>query len=233
MFLKNELDGNLFTGYFKKGNYYYKTRKKGNAVNVRAGIVHNLFSEELTKYQIDKSNIPMLEKEVHKIVSLKLEQELQASQIRKRKIKDLENKMEKLELRFVESEITKELFEKYTAQYQREKEELLSEIGKSDFESSNFEKIIKKAIEISRNPLQLWHSIDYDDKQRLQFLMFPEGLMYNKENNTVRTFRVNNVFSLIASTARVVDENKKGNLKKDYLNSHLVERTGIEPVIPP
>ena len=141
--------------------------------------------------------------------------------------------MEKLELRFVESEITKELYEKYTAQYQHEKEDLLKENNKSDFESSNLEKTIKKAVAIALEPLQLWDSIDYDDKQRLQFLMFPEGILYNKENNTVRTFRVNNVFSLISSTARIVAENKKGNLKKDYLNSHLVERTGIEPVIPP
>ena len=109
----------------------------------------------------------------------------------------------------MEAEITHDLYQKYTAQYQSEKVELWNEISKSDFESSNFEKPIKKAIEISRNPLQIWHSIDYDDKQRLQFLMFPEGLMYNKENNTVRTFRVNNVFSLISSTARVLDENKK------------------------
>ena len=122
----------------------------------------------------------------------------------------------------MEAEITHDLYQKYTAQYQSEKVELWNEISKSDFESSNFEKPIKKAIEISRNPLQIWHSIDYDNKQRLQFLMFPEGLMYNKENNTVRTFRVNNVFSLISSTARVLDENKKGDLKKDYLNSHLV-----------
>ena len=62
---------------------------------------------------------------------------------------------------------------------------------------------------------------------RLITIYFKYRVQKNKtkeKRNTVRTLRVNDVFSLIASTARVVDENKKGNLKKDYLNSHLVEQ---------
>ena len=108
-----------------------------------------------------------------------------------------------------------------------------SEINKLKPELSNLEKAIQKAVSIASKPLQIWLSADYDDKQKLQYLMFPEGLLYNKEKRVVRTPRINSLFALISSSARVLEENKKGYLVKSSLNSHFVERTGIEPVIPP
>ena len=52
--------------------------------------------------------------------------------------------------------------------------------------------------------------------------MFPEGLLYNKEKRVVRTPRINSLFALISSSARVLEENKKGYLVKSSLNSHFV-----------
>ena len=71
------------------------------------------------------------------------------------------------------------------------------------------------------------------DKYRLQYLLFPEGIRYDKENKRVRTPRVNSMVSLISSVARVSEGNKKGYLVGSSLDSRLVERTGFEPVLPP
>ena len=88
-------------------------------------------------------------------------------------------------------------------------------------------------MEILLDPLQLWVSCDYYDKQGLQYLLFPEGMRYDKENKRVQTPRVNNMVSLISSVARVSEENKKGYLVKSSLDSRFVARRGIEPLIPP
>ncbi len=66
--------------------------------------------------------------------------------------------------------------------------------------------------------------------QRLQYLLFPEGMRYDKENKRVRTPGVNSVVSLISSVARVSEENEKGYLVKSSLDSRFVVPTGIEPV---
>ncbi len=74
----------------------------------------------------------------------------------------------------------------------------------------------------------MWRSADYDDKQKLQYLMFPEGLLYNKEKRGVRTPRVNSLFVLIASSVRVLEENNKGYSVRSSLDSHLVASPRIE-----
>jgi hypothetical protein len=107
-----------------------------------------------------------------------------------------------------------------------EKKQLEEEIVKSDFKSSNLEKAVKNGLEILLDPLQLWVSCDYDDKQRLQYLLFPEGMRYDKENKRVRTPRVNSVVSLISSSARVLEENEKGYLVRSSLDSRFVASIG-------
>ena len=70
--------------------------------------------------------------------------------------------------------------------------------------------------------------VEYDNKQKLQYLIFLEGLLYNKEKRVVRTLRINSLFTLISSSARVLEENKKGYLVKSSLNAHFVASPRIE-----
>ena len=143
------------------------------------------------------------------------------------------DKIESLEERYINQELTKELYDKYRLKYLDEKKQLEEENIKGDFKSSNLEKAVKNGLEILLDPLQLWVSCDYDDKQRLQYLLFPEGMRYDKENKRVLTPRVNSVVTLISSVARVSEENKKGYLVGSSLDSRFVARTGFEPVSPP
>ena len=56
--------------------------------------------------------------------------------------------------------------------------------------------------------------------------------MYSKPKDVVRTNRTNSLFQSIPLLKRVLDENKKGNSKKNCLKSSSVPRTGIEPAHP-
>jgi len=189
--------------------------------------------EELGKYKIEAAHVTAIEAQVKEIVSQKFTDKLQEDVSRKRKITDLADKIESLEERFINQELTKELYDKYRLKYLDEKKQLEEENVKGDFKSSNLEKAVKNGLEILLDPLQLWVSCDYDDKQRLQYLLFPEGMRYDKENKRVRTPRVNSVVSLISSVARVSEENEKGYLVRSSLDSRFVARRGIEPLIPP
>ena len=227
-FLKSELTDFPFTGYIKKGIYYYKTRGKGDSVNERADVVNALFTKELSKYIIQDKYKDKIEKKVMDLVCAKLQDQLKEQETKKKKIIELQNKIERLELRFIENEITKELFDKYKIIYVQENEELTQEMVKNDFKSSNLEKIVKKGVAILLNPIQLWDDSDYDDKQRLQYMLFPDGIRYSKQKKEVRTPRVNTIISAIAYAARVVvDENKK-TTPKSGLNSCSVVPPRIE-----
>ena len=84
----------------------------------------------------------------------------------------------------------------------------------------------------AENISQLWVSSDFSYKQKLQYLVFPDGILYNKKKDTVRTEKVNELFAEISFLKWVLEGNKKGNLEKDCLKSSSVPGTGIEPAHP-
>jgi hypothetical protein len=58
---------------------------------------------------------------------------------------------------------------------------------------------VEKGLKMAANLCSLWLSSKFVEKQKLQYLIFPSGIMYNKKNNTVRTNEVNSIFAAIAS----------------------------------
>ena len=95
---------------------------------------------------------------------------------------------------------------------------------------SNLEYFINRSVEISTELPSLWASSDYSNKQKLQNLIFPEGIYYNKKKDESRTTKVNSVFLQIARLKRVSGENEKGLQAEKPLKSLWVVPTGIEPV---
>ena len=61
-------------------------------------------------------------------------------------------------------------------------------------------------------------------------MLFPDGLGYDFQNKRIQTFRVNSIFSAIASISNGLTENKKGNFQNNFENSPLVTSTGFKPV---
>jgi site-specific DNA recombinase len=101
------------------------------------------------------------------------------------------------------------------------------EIDTALINSSNLEKAIKKGLGIAQNAREIWASSDYDDKQRLQYLIYPEGIWYNKREDAVRTPKMNSLFSLIAGSASVLKENKNGRFSKSSRYDFCVVLTGL------
>jgi hypothetical protein len=93
--------------------------------------------------------------------------------------------------------------------------------------SSNLEKAVEKGLNIAENISQLWISSGYYEKQQLQYLVFPEGILYDKKNDTVRTNRVNTLFHEIAVQARVLAETKNDNPFLDCHFGSIVGRIGL------
>ena len=68
----------------------------------------------------------------------------------------------------------------------------------------------------------MWISGGYDKKQKLRYLIFPEGIVYNKEMDRVRTKRANSLFAEIPLPVRDLEENKKGNSEETCPKSNSV-----------
>ena len=147
----------------------------------------------------------------------------------KAQVLELDKKLSRLEERFIEEEITKEMFLKYTEKARAEKLEIEREIEKSKNKCSNLEKIIEAATAFASKFRSVWTLSDYYRRQKLQFMLFPEGIFYDKKKDAVRTARVNSVFSYFVELARVLKEKKSGRNNLKIVSPALVEVTGLEP----
>ena len=163
------------------------------------------------------------------ISKIGLESQLKEQQLTKKNLSELVHKIEKLEERFVQGEIEPALFQKFSQKYQTERVELEKQLPETEFNSSNLFQIVEKGLEIAGNLSKTWALSRFDDKRKLQSLVFPEGILYNKQIDIVRTPRINSIFAPIPVLLGFLKNNKKGQFHKSDLNSHLVVPAGIEP----
>jgi hypothetical protein len=70
-------------------------------------------------------------------------------------------------------------------------------LSNSTISSSNLEKAINKALKLSSELGKLWSNGGLPQKKKIQDLVFPSGIGYDKSNNRVQTKRVNSIFKLI------------------------------------
>ncbi len=233
IFLRDEISNSHFTGYKSKGIFYYKTVENGTKVNVRAEKVNKLFANELKCFEFRKENNEVFKETLTEVLMEKLQIRFQEKSNLEKQRTVLINQIGKLEERYVLEDIDKSLYLKYRNKFELEIAKIEEELSQTQISSSNFEKAVEKGMKLAQNLSQTWLEADFMDKRKLQELVFPEGVVYNKQENRVRTFRVNTLFSSIAELERVSEGNKKSHLLKSGLSSHLVAGTGIEPVFAP
>jgi site-specific DNA recombinase len=100
----------------------------------------------------------------------------------------------------------------------------------SSLSSSNLIKAIEKALKMSSNLSDLWVSGDLKQKGRIQNLVFPSGIGYNKLNGGVQTKRVNAIFSSIPLLTKDLSKIKSGESINYNKFSARVTSTGFKPV---
>lgn len=232
MFVRSSTCNTPYTGYIvrKKGLYYYKNRRKGSKENKSAKIMHQKFKELLTTFSFrDEKYIPPF-KEILTYSFLEMNKErLEDIKRNEAELNQLQIKLDRLEERFVFDEISKNQYDKFKNKLDKEKHEIEEQLRKNDFKSSNLEKAVDLALHYSCNLPLLWESGDIETKRAVQFMVFPEGILYDFKNNAFRTPRVNLIFDSINSLSSNYVANKKEN--QHYLNedSLLVESEGFEP----
>ncbi|MFA6152137.1 MAG: hypothetical protein WC716_12500 [Chitinophagaceae bacterium] len=96
-----------------------------------------------------------------------------------------------------------------------ERKEIEQEMDKSNNRVSNLDKCIEMALSFSSKLPSMWSMGGYETKQKLQFSLFPEGILYHKKNDECRIPRVNAVFSYIAALSGLPDKKITGNSSND------------------
>lgn len=96
--------------------------------------------------------------------------------------------------------------------------------------SSNLQMAIDKALKMSSNLSELWASGDLPQKKKIQSLVFPSGIGYDKLKGKVQTKRVNSIFSAIPLLSMDIAKTKSGEPVDFNQFSARVTPTRFEPV---
>ena len=221
-----------FTGYIvkKKNLYYYKCRTKGCKCNRSASSMHELFLSELERYQVKE--------ELMEAVSMELENTYhELNKGREEAGKELTNRMaevtrnmNKLEEKyFIHEEMGREIYERLRNKLKEELQLIQKEMEHCGISISNLKEMINETIFVCRNLSKIWTDGSISLKEKLQKLVFPAGLIYDKGNSAFRTPEVNLIMALIADSTGGSPKKKKGLSSLFQAKSLSAEKEGFEP----
>lgn len=166
-----------FTGYIvkKKNLYYYKCNRIGCRCNRSAKAMHSLFADLLKSYEINRLYLAPLKEQFLHVCEVLNDSGKEDRLSMQQSLSTLNTKLEKLEERFAFGEIDREIFEKVAGKLKQEIKAVNDELKGSGIELSNPALLIDHSLEIISNLSDFWVSGDYDDKRKLQEVLFQEG----------------------------------------------------------
>ena len=206
-----------------------QNRTKGCSCNKSAKQLHEQFENELSSYQVDSKYIDTI-KEVMIYTYDSVTKEIRENEANvKKQLSLLKTKIETIEERFAIGEIESDIYTKFKTKYKEDQKDLESNLLNSTISSSNLQIALDKALKISSNLSDIWASGDLTQKKKIQNLVFPSGLGYDKSNGKVRTTRVNSIFSCIPYISKELRETKNGEPVKNNQFSAWVTPARFEP----
>ena len=230
-FLKCGTCGTAFAGYIvkAKGLYYYKCNKKGCKCNKSAKILNALFKEYLKDFSILKQHLEPIKDEFIKYLTNTTEDNSENEKLYKTQLAEIKKKIESVEEKFILEEINRELYDKFIQKYRTEKANIEDKLSNTRIDLSNLEKSIKKYLEMCLNQPILWEKASYHAKDQIQNIVFPEGILYDRENNCYRTPKINSVIRFISGIASGLAEGIKRKTALLGGLSNVVGAHGFEP----
>ncbi len=232
IFVKCATCGEPFTGYLMKakGIHYYKCRTNGCKCSMNANKMHTLFQGFIGQYVVRPELMEPLKYTLEYVYHQLNKDNGEQERLLKERLKEVDAKLDTIEEKhYALNQMDATTFEKFKLKYLDEKKVIAKELSKCDSGISNLGKAVEKAVTISANLQTTWALGDVTVKDRLQKLVFPDGIYYTRENGAFLTKRVNSVFELINRFTGSYEGNKNGTDASFLSQSLSAEREGFEP----
>ena len=126
------------------------------------------------------------------------------------------------------SSVKEDVYLKYKAELEPEIHAKRGMIADLENKLSNHDEFIEKAIEVCENISKHWEFGDSENRQRIQKVVFPDGLVVVPENRAYLTNNMNQVFKLISRLSSVSEDDKKEKASNNADLSLSVARRRLE-----
>ena len=219
---------------FGKEVGYYVCSHKGCKCNAATKKVNGAFTEWMDSVSLPEAHTELLTaylKNVFPILNKRNQDEVAA--IRTNLAKK-ENDIERIEYNLATAPNAKalETCTRMLEKAEAERDEIKQELAERDKSILNLNDFIEYGLGIKDNILKLWQIAKLGDKHRLQNLIFPDGIVWNKENEDIEPISKNEFLFLFDTNSMSCKDKEKGQTLKNEDLSALAPPRGLEPRTP-
>lgn len=210
-------DGLPLTAYTvkKKNIDYYKCNQVGCKNNISAKKVHRLYAELLNTYNIPPMLLGLFREVVEQIILSDNQEQANAISLLKKQKSELENKMKKCKVSFGMGDIDEDVYTTTIEAIQGRLAKIEVEIARVKRNLSNLTSNADEVVATCCRLGSLWNDSELELCQKIQNLLFPSGILWDKENDNYRTidenYALNIIHNISASCENKKEENPFGN----------------------
>lgn len=172
-----------------------KVHKKGGAYTRK---LNDAFTNYLSQYVFPEHLIPVLKEVVYTMLYKHATSLQEQSATIKARITELQNKLDALDEKYyIEGAIPADTYEKLKQKLAAEKLQAIEIMSSTPDTSSNLKNCFDLVVAISRKLAPTWRSADFSTREKIQKMLFPDGIAYHFKNEEFRTLKVNKWFEVI------------------------------------
>ncbi len=150
--------GKPMRGYIvkRKNIHYYKCNTGSCANNKNANVLNDRFAKILGHFKLNVSSevVDLIKRQTIATFNQLTQETKGQSQLLEQEYGKLKQKIERLEERFIEEEITPELYNKYAEKFMSEKTEIERSLMKAAPKVSNLEECVQLAVDFATETLK-------------------------------------------------------------------------------
>jgi site-specific DNA recombinase len=228
------LTSSISTKLKKKYNrdvHYYVCWKTGCKFNSSAKSVNQAYENTINNFGLSDTTSDLLKKQMIKVLEYMNKENTERIPLIKRTITKLKSDINIVEenLALAKDVRKEEVCRKMLTKYEEEKELNEVELIKIEKTTLNLTKYVEFGLAMKNNLLNIWQLGELNEKKKIQSLVFPKGLIYNKELCNIEPLFVNKFISIDATNIDTYSEKKNETKEENLLLSRKVGPLGLEP----
>ena len=231
--------GGKMTGYksSQKNIHYYKCQTKGcgckdmNALTGKKTITKGLnllFEELLEKITLKGELIPHFKKQIRSILEMSEKHKVEQRKKVESEIKYQTSQLNSLLNKFLDDLIDNTIYQSKKMEIDNKLSELNQKLQELNVDLSNLDNKLDKAVKILGNISKIWGYGSIGVKQKIQNLIFPNGIVIDPKNREYRTSNIQVIFQIILDLTRDTEGQKKDSPINLTDESSLVAGTRLE-----
>ena len=210
---------------------YYVCSRKDCKCNASTKKVNQKFEEWLDGVSLPESCENVLRRQLERAFPILNHNGMEEVKLIRANLTKKKTEVEQIEYNLATAPDAKvrEICSKQLAKVEAERDEILRELEERDKSILNLSDYVSFGLVLKDNMLKLWQLGNLGNKKRIQNLIFPDGLVYDKENDDIEPLSKNEFLFVFDLKSMGYKDKEKGQTLNFEDLSILAPELGLEP----